>query len=107
VSGGEPIRCAQCAREIPASPGRQAGISILVLGDEYTYSYWRCDACGFYTVESYLYTSERIPRRNLMNRPKSVAALMADDSLTQGKHSSVGPATTKACSLNPTQVHRS
>jgi len=54
MSGSEPITCVQCKRELPADDGPQAGISISVMGDEYIYSYWRCDACGFYTVESYL-----------------------------------------------------
>jgi hypothetical protein len=45
--------CANCNQPFPAEAKRKAGISIFHMGDEYIYSYWQCDACGFYTVESF------------------------------------------------------
>ena len=47
------MKCVQCQQAFPTGSLARAGISIFVMGDEYIYSYWRCDACGFYTVESY------------------------------------------------------
>ncbi len=46
------MKCARCSLELPAA-ARRAGISIFVGGDEYTYTYWYCESCLHYTVESY------------------------------------------------------
>ena len=46
------LRCASCGAELPAG-ARRAGISIFVMGDEYTYTYWSCTACLHYTVTAY------------------------------------------------------
>lgn len=44
------MRCTTCAAELPKA---DAAISVFVIGDEYTYSYFRCPACGNYTVEGF------------------------------------------------------
>lgn len=44
--------CARCKRTLQDAD-RRAGISIFVMGDEYTYTYWFCEACQEYTVEAY------------------------------------------------------
>jgi hypothetical protein len=47
------MQCSHCAKEFGEGTKARAGISILVMGDEYIYSYWFCEACDKYTVESY------------------------------------------------------
>jgi hypothetical protein len=47
------VKCVQCARAFAPGEKARAAISIFAMGDEYIYSYWLCDACGYYTVESY------------------------------------------------------
>jgi hypothetical protein len=47
------MRCLHCERDFPAGSHARAAIAIEVMGDEYIYSYWRCDACRQYTVEAY------------------------------------------------------
>jgi hypothetical protein len=47
------MQCGQCAKEFGKRTRARAGISILVMGDEYIYSYWFCETCDMYTVESY------------------------------------------------------
>lgn len=44
------MNCVRCAKGLPRA---LAGISIFVIGDEYIYSYFWCDACGAYSVEGY------------------------------------------------------
>ena len=44
------IPCGNCGVTLTKSVG---SISILVLGDEYIYSYFPCSACDEYTAESY------------------------------------------------------
>jgi len=46
-----PSHCIKC--DAPFTAKARAGISISVMGDEYTYSYYYCDSCAHYTVESY------------------------------------------------------
>lgn len=46
------MRCVNCQMELSFSQHRQASISILVMGDEVIYSYFRCD-CGSYSVECF------------------------------------------------------
>ena len=47
------MKCLHCQRPFPRRVKAEAGIAILVQGDEYYYSYWLCDACDHYTVKSY------------------------------------------------------
>jgi len=47
------VQCLTCKRELTASEGSRAGISISVTGDEYIYTYMYCTFCKSYTVESY------------------------------------------------------
>ncbi len=44
------IPCGNCGITLTESVG---GISILVMGDEYIYSYFLCTICDEYTAESY------------------------------------------------------
>ena len=44
------IPCGTCGETLSQCLG---GISILVMGDEYIYSYFLCEACNEYTAESY------------------------------------------------------
>lgn len=48
-----PVDCVGCNRTFPAEQKARASISIFVLGDEYIYSYWFCEACQRYTIEWY------------------------------------------------------
>ena len=45
--------CLTCKKELNAADNPGAGISISVMGDEYIYTYFYCDTCRSYTVESY------------------------------------------------------
>ena len=47
------MRCSNCGLDLGDTKTREAFICVLVAGDEYIYSYWRCSACGFYTLETY------------------------------------------------------
>ncbi len=47
------MECLQCKRVFGANEGRRAAIAIMVMGDEYIYSYWYCQACGVYSIEAY------------------------------------------------------
>ncbi|MGK5083933.1 hypothetical protein WDW37_11585 [Bdellovibrionota bacterium FG-1] len=47
------MKCLNCQKEFPEEAKPRAGIAIMVAGDEYTYSYWQCEVCSFYTVKSY------------------------------------------------------
>jgi hypothetical protein len=49
VSG---LLCKQCNAIIP-NENRAAGIAISRGNDASIYSYWRCDACSFYTILSF------------------------------------------------------
>lgn len=51
--GNGRVKCLTCKKEFAADSEPNAAISIFVAGDEYTYSYWKCKECSFYTVESY------------------------------------------------------
>ena len=44
------IPCGRCGASLSPCLG---GISILVMGDEYIYSYFFCERCDEYTAESY------------------------------------------------------
>ena len=44
------IPCGKCGVTLNQCQG---SIAILVMGDEYIYSYYRCDPCDEYTAESY------------------------------------------------------
>ena len=46
-----PSECLKCKGPLAAKA--DAAIAILVLGDEYIYSYFFCKSCRSYTVESY------------------------------------------------------
>jgi len=46
--------CANCGTYIGEIKDKDASISILVMGDEYIYSYFRCPSCGMYAAERYL-----------------------------------------------------
>jgi hypothetical protein len=46
------LLCKQCNAVIPREH-RVASIAISRGNDESIYSYWRCDACSFYTVRSF------------------------------------------------------
>jgi hypothetical protein len=45
--------CFNCNHYIGEMGQQDASISILVLGDEYIYSYFRCPACEMYAAEQY------------------------------------------------------
>jgi hypothetical protein len=45
--------CVRCKRAFPRGERARAAISIFVMGDEYTYSYWHCPACDHYTIAWY------------------------------------------------------
>lgn len=47
------MQCLTCRHEFTDVEGPRAAISIMVMGDEYIYSYVYCARCGNYTVESY------------------------------------------------------
>ena len=47
------MECLSCGKTLGADDVHRAAISIFVMGDEYIYSYVRCEACGEYTVEAY------------------------------------------------------
>ena len=47
------MKCCKCGHDFPPGSKARAAISIYVLGDEYIYSYWRCDVCRHYTIEAY------------------------------------------------------
>lgn len=45
--------CANCQHDLGDTSQRDAFIAVEIAGDEYIFSYWRCDACGYYTLETY------------------------------------------------------
>ncbi|MBM4345678.1 MAG: hypothetical protein FJ100_20080 [Deltaproteobacteria bacterium] len=45
--------CLRCGLRFAPEARRAGGISVLVTGDEVIYSYWRCGACGWYSIEEY------------------------------------------------------
>lgn len=47
------MNCLTCGKPFDDTDEPRAGISIMVMGDEYIYSYVYCSRCGGYTVESY------------------------------------------------------
>ena len=47
------MHCLTCKKEFTAADNPREGISISVIGDEYTYTYIYCATCRNYTVESY------------------------------------------------------
>jgi len=47
------MNCAGCQHNVGGVAARDAFICVEKAGDEYIYSYWRCDSCGFYTCETY------------------------------------------------------
>jgi hypothetical protein len=49
------IKCLQCGREFALGLDGDcvASISGSVMGDEVTHSYYPCDRCGTYTIETY------------------------------------------------------
>ena len=50
---GTNMNCLECDYEFTANEKRAAGIAIMVLGDEYIFSYWCCPKCQKCSVESY------------------------------------------------------
>lgn len=50
---GNGVKCLECDYEFSENEKRAAGIAILVMGDEYIYSYWYCTKCKLYSIESY------------------------------------------------------
>ncbi|MDQ7778471.1 MAG: hypothetical protein RDV41_02030, partial [Planctomycetota bacterium] len=53
TTGVEIMKCAKCERDLGGMDKRAAFICVEVMGDEYIYSYWFCDACKVYTSEVY------------------------------------------------------
>ena len=47
------MNCLNCEKYLGEIGDKIASISILVMGDEYIYSYFSCDGCGMYTAERY------------------------------------------------------
>jgi hypothetical protein len=47
------MKCINCQRVFPEQQKARAAIAIFVIGDEYLYSYWYCEACTHYTIEAY------------------------------------------------------
>jgi len=49
------IRCSKCNRELGGQHKEERVVSISgsIMGDEYTDTYYYCDACGVYTLEVY------------------------------------------------------
>ena len=47
------MQCLKCGSEFQAAQQAEAAIHIFVTGDEYTYSYFSCDNCRYYTIKSY------------------------------------------------------
>lgn len=47
------MECGKCNSDLGDAKARKAFICMEVMGDEYIYSYWQCDACGFYTLETF------------------------------------------------------
>ena len=47
------MNCANCDEYIGEIKDQIASIAMLVMGDEYIYSYFRCSACEMYTAERY------------------------------------------------------
>jgi len=47
------MKCAKCGADLGGFEDRVVFLCIEVMGDEYVYSYWRCEACGYYTDESF------------------------------------------------------
>jgi hypothetical protein len=47
------MECLTCRKTLDESDGPRGSISILVMGDEYIYSYVFCCRCNTYTVESF------------------------------------------------------
>lgn len=47
------MNCAKCGTDLGGVEKRAAYLCVEVMGDEYIYSYWRCDACGYFTDESF------------------------------------------------------
>jgi hypothetical protein len=45
--------CANCKTFVGELRDKKGSISILVMGDEYIYCYFDCQACGMYTAEQY------------------------------------------------------
>jgi hypothetical protein len=45
--------CANCGADLGGFEDRAAFICVEVMGDEYIHSFWACDACGYYTDESF------------------------------------------------------
>ena len=46
------VPCLAC-KKVLDDRHKKAGISISVMGDEYTYTYYLCDDCNKYTVEAF------------------------------------------------------
>ena len=49
----ESAACLHCRLVFSPELKRVGGISVLVTGDECIYSYWRCPACGWFSIEEY------------------------------------------------------
>ena len=47
------MNCVKCGKEFTDEDGPRAGISIIVTGDEYVYTYVLCSRCSHYTVRAY------------------------------------------------------
>ena len=47
------MNCQKCGAEFHQEKRAEAVICIFVMGDECIYSYYSCDNCGYYTIESY------------------------------------------------------
>ena len=47
------MNCASCDHYIGEIKDQIASIAMLVMGDEYIYSYFRCSACEMYSAERY------------------------------------------------------
>ena len=47
------MTCSKCGRNLGDLEARTSFISVEVMGDEYIYSYFFCNRCDAYTVETY------------------------------------------------------
>ena len=48
------MNCCNCGENLGEIQDKDASIAILVMGDEYIYSYFRCGSCGMFACERYL-----------------------------------------------------
>ena len=70
------MECGNCNHDLGGLEARKAFLRIDVMGDEYIYSYWQCEACGFYTAET---CRDRSPVPEIISRSGPIDREQGDE----------------------------